>query len=308
MTREELLLAIARYGLHPPAHPLMEQPLSGKAWRGLATQLERDLLLAVALDAAAHGVLPFTSEQRDDLSGRLTAAAARRSAADRCLDEAVAILDQHDIASCVLHDAANAELDYDEPALRLYDSVHLLLAPSLRKRGVAALMEHGVLRPDPDGTRHKKRQPRAYLSSDGVNVLVYTSIVPKEFGASVEFNDLISHRVAYRPRAVTFRALAAEERLIAAAIRSRLDAVRRTVLAERDLVRLVLREGLSVGRVERLAVAWRLEAVLAEAVRRAWEYLRIPDVVPISTWSSSYQPHRRDRRRLAAHPAPGLGL
>jgi hypothetical protein len=308
VTREELLLAIARYGLHPPSHPIIERPLSGQAWNWLAPQLERDLLVAVALDAAARGLLPFTNEQREDLSRRLAAAAARRSAADDCLDEAVAVLDEHDIASCVLHDAANAELDYDEPALRLYDSVHLLLAPSLRKRGVAALMEHGVLRPDPDSTRRKKRLPRTYLSQDGINVVVYTSIVPREFGASVELNELSPHRVVYRPRAVTFRALAAEERLLAAAIRSRLGAVRRTVLTERDLVRLVLREGLSVGRVERLATAWRLEALLAEAVRRAWEYLKIPDVVPISTWSTSYRPPRRERRRLAAHPLRGFGV
>lgn len=305
MNGEQLLYAIARYGLHPPSHALLDRPLPRDSWPSFAAQLDRDLLLTFALDAAVRGLLPLTHAQQEDLSVRLEAAAARRAAADDCLDEAVDVLDQSGVASCVLHDAATAALDYDEPALRLYDSVHLLLTPALRKRGVSALEEHGVLRPEPDSGRQKRRVPATYLSSNGINVTVYTSIVPRNFGGSVGPTDLFAHRIAYRPREVTFTALGMEERLIAAAVRSRLEAARRSVLALRDLVRLVLRDGLSVGRVERLATAWRLEAVLAEAVRRAWESLKIPDVVPISSWSSSYQPHRRDRRRLAAHPLPG---
>jgi hypothetical protein len=305
VSQEDLLFSIARYGLHPPSGPLLDRPLPDKSWHSFATQLDRDLLLALALDAAAQGLLPLTNAQQEDLSVRLEAATARRAAADDCLEEAVGVLDQNGVASCVLHDAANAALDYDEPALRLYDSVHLLLTPALRKRGVSVLVEQGVLRSEPEPARQRKRLSRTYQSNNGINVMVYTSIVPRHFGSSVGPTELFSHRVAYRPREVTFSALAMEERLIAAAVRSRLDAARRAVVALRDLVRLVLRDGLSVRRVERLATAWRLEAVLAEAVRRAWESLKIPDVVPISTWSSSYQPPRRDRRRLAAHPFPG---
>jgi hypothetical protein len=72
-------------------------------------------------------------------------------------------------------------------------------------------------------------------------------------------------------------------------------------------VQLALRDDVSVQRVERLTSAWRLEAVLAEAVRQAWETFQVPDVVPISALSRSYQPYRRDRRRLAARPIPELG-
>lgn len=87
-------------------------------------------------------------------------------------------------------------------------------------------------------------------------------------------------------------------------IHARLQRTECHLLAQRDVVQLVLRDDLSLREVERLASSWRVEAVLADAVRRAWETFSVADVVPISAWSSSYRPHRRDRRKLAAHPVP----
>src|ERR1700722_18319373 len=143
---------------------------------------------------------------------------------------------------------------------------------------------------------------------NGTRVVLYSALTPKNVGAAVGVSDLFPSRVTFTPRAVTISAAGREERLIAACVHARLDEYRKDLLAQRDLVQLVLREDLSVRKVERQASIWRLEAVVADAVRAAWETFRVPDVVPISAWSRAYQAYRRARRRLAAYPLPSFGV
>ena len=307
MTLPEVLLSVARFGLYPTAGQVTQRPLEGEKWQWLVARMSRGLLTALAVDAADAGALPLTSEQREDLVDRLEAAKADRSAADRCLDSIVTALEPEGIESCVLHGAATAALDYSCPGVRLYDAVHLLVTSGQREQAVSALLECGILRADHTSARGKRRRvPRTYLSSEDVRVVVHTSLTPRDFGAPVEARDIFSSRVTFTPRAVPLRALAPEERLVAACVHARLDDARRDLLAQRDVVQLVLRQKISVRKVQRLASSWRMEAVVAEAVRRAWDTFRVPDVVPLSTWSRSYRPAGRDRRRLAAHPLPSL--
>lgn len=307
MTPAELLAAIAGNGLYPTARRLVERPLGSESWHELLGSLRRGLLFGVALQAADSGALSISKEQRIDLTEDLGLAEERRSAADRCLDEAVAELDRHGIETCVLHGAASAALDYNDSGIRLYDTLHLLVSPTEREEAVTALVERGILRADDAQRGSRRRTAFAFLSEEGVRVMVYTSLAPRHFGATVEAGVLFPSRITLTPRSVTLSALAGEERLIAACVHARLNQFRKDLLAQRDVVQLVLRENLSVRKVERLAASWRLEAVLAESVRRAWETFRVPDVVPISAWSRSYQPYGRDRRRLAAHPLPNFG-
>lgn len=307
MTPADLLVRIAGHGLYPSARRMMERPLESESWQELLASLQRGLLFGLALHAADSGALPVTTEQHDYLTEDLVAAQERRSSADRCLDEVVAVLDRQGIETCVLHGAANAALDYEQPALRLYDTVHLLVPPTQRDEAIRALAEQGILRPGGVQRRPRRQTAQMYFSREGVRLVVYTSLTPKNFGAAVEAGDLFPGRVTLTPRSVKLTALPREERLIAACVHARLNVYRKDLLAQRDVVQLVLRENLSVGKVERLASSWRLEAVLAEAVRRGWETFRVPDVVPISAWSRSYQPYKRDRRRLAAHPLPSFG-
>lgn len=308
MTPAELLVAIAGHGIHPSSIPVIDEPLDPDVWQKLAGGLSRELVLGFALQAVDNGALAVTWEQRKDLADRIALSQDRRSEADRCLDEVVVALHRRNIETCLLHDAATAALDYDQPDLRLYDTLHLLVSPTHQEEAVLTLVEQGIV--NLTGTRRwRKRQPSIMLTSrEGTRVVLYTSLTPKNVGAAVEMSDLIPGRVTFTPRSVTFGAPGREERLIAACVHARLGEHGKDLLAQRDLVQFVLREDLSVRRVERLASSWRLEAVVAEAVRAVWETFRVPDVVPISAWSRSYQPYGRDRRRLAAYPLPSFGV
>ena len=306
MTPADLLVSIAGYGLHPSSLPIINRPLGKEIWQGLLAALTGELVLGLAVQAADSGALPVTGEQHEELSEHLEVAHERRSAADRCLDEVVGALDQKGIQTCLMHGAASAALDYRQRDLRLYDTLHLLVGPDQREEAVSVLVEQGILRPDAAKRRLRRQSVTSYYSRDGVRVVLYTALAPKRVGAQVEAGDLFHDRVAFTPRTVTISALGREERLIAACVHARLNVFRKDLLAQRDVVQLVLREDVSVRKIERQASSWRLEAVLADAVRSAWEMFRVPDVVPISAWSRSFQPDPRARRRLAAHPLPGL--
>jgi len=308
MTPAELLVAIAGHGLHPSPLPINEQPLGPAVWQELLGGLRRELLLGLALNAADSGALTITTVQRKELSECLALAQDRRSKADRCLDEVIAALHRQGIETCLIHDAATAALDYDQPDLRLYDTLHLLVPPGRREEAVTTLMEQGIVDANDAKRRAKRQTSTAFASPEGIRVVLSTSLTPKNVGATVEADDLIPSRVTFTPRSVAITAPGREERLIAASVHARLNEHRKDLFAQRDLVQLVLREDLSVRRVERRASSWRLEAVVAEAVRAAWEVFRVPDIVPISAWSRSYQPYRRDRRRLAAYPLPSFGV
>ena len=74
---------------------------------------------------------------------------------------------------------------------------------------MTALVERGVLRPMARSAGRGDRRSLMYLSRDGVRVVVYTSLAPKNFGAAVEAGDLFPSRVTFTPRSVTLSALAA---------------------------------------------------------------------------------------------------
>lgn len=304
----DLLVAIAGNGLRPSPDPVAEKPLPGEVWQDLLAGLSRELVLGLALHAADSGAFPITAEQRQDLTDHLARAQQRRSEADRCLDEVAVALDLLGVEACVLHGGATSALDYDDPGLRLYDTLHLLISSARVEDAVSSLVERGVLRPSVARRWPRSKNSLVLTSREGIRVVLYTSLTPKSFGAPVEADDLLASRVRFMPRSVALSGLGREERLIAACVHARLDEHRKDLLAQRDVVQLVLRDDLSVRKVERRASAWRLEAVVADAVRVAWETFHVHDVVPISAWSRSYRPFGRDRRRLAAYPRPSFGV
>ena len=203
MTPAELLVGIAGHGLYPSTHPIAEHPVGLESWRPLMDSLSRGLLLGLALQAADSGAFPVTREQRDDLSESFALAQDRRSAADQCLDEVVAVLDGKGIESCVMHGAANAALDYEQQSLRLYDTLHLLVTPAQREEAVAALTERDILRCDAARRRPRRQTALPCRSRDGIRVVVYTSLAPRKFKGVVEAGDLFPGRVTFAPRKVT---------------------------------------------------------------------------------------------------------
>jgi hypothetical protein len=299
----DLLVAIAGFGLYPSTRRFTEAPLESEEWAELLGVLDQGLLLAFAQSASDVGLFPVTEAQRRDLRDHAEQAERRRDDAGQCIDEIVSTLDQRSIESCVIRGAATSAFDYEPSSLRLYEAVHILVSPEHEDAAESMLEEQGILLPGEHRSRARRRRLLTHMSRNGVPVRIHSTFAPKGIGGPVSVRDLFASRVRFTPRSVRLAALGSEERLLAACVQARVDPPGH-LLAQRDVVQLTLREDLSLRRVESLASAWRLEAVLAEAVNIAWDTFSVPDVVPISAWSVAYQPHRRDRRRLEAHALP----
>lgn len=301
MTPAEILVAVASHGLHPITRSMSERPLSPRPWRELAQQLGESGLGALAFLAASDGALPVTSAQDAELRRLNDAATARTRAAVECLGAVVTTLDRQSIDSRVLHGASTAALDYPVAGLRPFDSVDVLVAPVHHDDAVSLLRTEGVLSAPSVLTRTRRKREVRHVATNGVVVSLHASLTPGRVGEVVETPTLLASRTRFSFGTVDLCAVGAEERLLAACIAGRASSL--DLLGQRDVVQLVLRDDLSSKRVERLASSWRVEAVLAETVRRSWDLFSVPDVVPISAWSRAYRPHRRDRRRTV-HDVP----
>jgi len=130
MTPDDLLIAIAGHGLHPSPASRHRASVGDGSLAGAASGAQPRAGARLALHAVDCGALPVTTAQREDLTDRLALAQDRRSEADRCLDEVVAALDRQGIETCLLHGAATAALDYDEPG---FASMTRCTSSSLRR-------------------------------------------------------------------------------------------------------------------------------------------------------------------------------
>ena len=308
MTLTEILVGIAGDGLNPSLRPLLERPLDAESWQAFVTKLDQLMLSTFALAACEQGTLAVTEPQLEDLRLRSEQATERCERAASSLEEVVTTLDRHGLDACVLHGAATSALDYPATHLRLYESVHVLVDHTQHDQAVDVLRADGVFRHPNVHSRARRRRDVWHRTKSGVEVGLYRAVTPGRFGGAIESKDLLANRVWFTPRTdpggTALSALGTEERMIAACIHARFDRSISNLLVQRDVVQLVLRDDLSMRRVEELRAEWRVEAILADAVRRAWDTFSVPDVVPISAWSGFYQPYRRDQRKLEAHPLP----
>lgn len=293
-----LLTAIAGSGLRPGGEPAAG-PGSDAEWQQLLARIDSEMLGGLAAQAVDAGEVVLTTTQQGQLLDRARAQHDTCLVAHACLVQAVQQLRAAAVDVRVLQGAAAAALDYPAPGLRLYRSVHLLVPPARLADAVAALEAAGAHRQREALSVGSRRRHRVTLQWwNGAVVELHRTLAPAPLGRAIDPVELFSGTAAL-PGGAGLVGLAAHSRLIAACIRARLDRRPPRLLALRDVVQLTLRPDLEVARVEALATSWGVEAVLADAVRRAWDLFSVPDVVPLSTWATRYRPERRERRRLA---------
>jgi hypothetical protein len=304
MTPVPLVAAVAAHGLHPSNRGLAEKPLNRREWDDVANGLQWELLAALALEAVRGDILPVTPEQRDEVERMAASQGQWCDAVARCLVETATTLEGHAIETRFLHGAVNAALDYATPRLRLYDAVHVVVAPMDLREAVAVLERNGLHREVSRRRRPRGRRRGACLvTTTGIRVELRCTLASEYLGGSIDPSVLFATQEWFEVQGVKLSTLAAEERFITACMRARVDGAAPQLFALRDVVQLALSDKLSMRTVEQLAAAWRMEAVMADALRRAWQTFNVSDVVPISSWSSSYRPTRRDLRRLAVAQA-----
>jgi Uncharacterised nucleotidyltransferase len=301
-----LLAAIAAHGLHPSTAMIVKEPLDSRAWNVLTKGIDAERLAALALEASRAHNLPVTDEQGRALEWMAATWGERQAEADRCLVESVTALEGRDIETRVVSGAATAALDYAAPRLRPYESIHLLVAPVEFDQAISVLEGQGLLLRPTDGRPNRRSQTACLITRNGTAIELHRTNGGRSLrSAGDPTSTLFAHHDTFELNGVRLTALGAEERLITTCVRAGKGGPPRRLLALRDLVQIILGDQFSLRALDHLAATWKLEAVVAETVSLAWQAFDIPDVVPISSWSSSYRPVRQSRRRLRANSKGG---
>lgn len=300
----ELLPAIAASGLSGSTLPWPQRPLDATSWRDLLSRVDEQRLSGLLLHALDSWALPATAEQAlqaQRLHARAMGGVLLRDAA---LLEIAEVLNRAGIAWRALKGAATAHLVYADPATRSYRDV-AVLAPAARfddALQVLAALGYGrsspPLKPGFDGTFGKAV---SLVRADGMAVDLHRTLIPGSFGLTIECNSLFQAAAVFTVGGRPIMALAPEAHFLHSCYQAALGSVPPRLVLLRDVAQQVLGDDLNVERVLALARTWAGEAVLALAVRLAWECFALADAVPLSVWARRYTLSRREQRFLAGY-------
>ncbi len=284
------LVSIAAEGLPGSLHEPPRDQLGERDAQELLSAVAEQRMTAVALASARAGKLALPQTAMSRLVDLHRQEMTRCLEAEHALLTAVGILKEAGIDSRVLGDSAIALLDYHAPAMRTFDGLELLVRTCQIQDAVTALGRAGW-RIDPSG--HGRR--RTMLGPANVPLRLQTSLEGVPGGVVVDETQLWSDSQPLRIGDSTCRALGREIRLLEASFRAALDSDEPSpLMAQRDVVEIVLFGRWSRPQLMELAAAWRAHQILARAVRHTWRRLAIADVTALSVWADN---HTMESRR-----------
>jgi hypothetical protein len=307
---DELVIAVSAVGLPGSLRELPGYELPEQQARELVEAAERQHLAGVTLASAQAGDLrlpPSAFEALADVHVREMTTCLRLEYA---LLVVTALLDEAGIESRVLDGSAVAHLDYQDPALRTFPQLDLLMRPGDIVRAVHVLRRDGWQPAEPETGRRRSESVTSLTGPDQLRLDLHTTLDRAPGELTVDIDELWSEGQEFVLGERRLTALDSEHRLLDACCRAVTAGSHPPPLViERDIAEMVLFGGWKHGRLMKLASAWRAQAVLAQAVRSAWQHLAIADVTTLSVWAQGYRPPGRQQRpRRLAVTAGGPSL
>lgn len=304
--------AVAARGLRGSGLRLPAEPLASPQWRELVQSVRFHRLSGLLAAAVMAGDLPAVPEQRDE------ALIDHTNAMQLCLEleadllEVGQVLARGGVGFRVLKGPAFAHLDYVDPALRSFADIDLLVRPEHFDPAVAALTEAGFTRKFREmrqGFDRRFGKGACLTGPNGREVDLHRTFVMGPFGLSLDLLDIWSTVERFEIAGETFEALGADERFLHACYHAAIGNARTRLGPLRDLAGMLQRSDrpVDVDRVLTLCAKWGSDAVVARAVRLAWETFALPDD-PMARWAAEFSPSRRDQRALRTYLDLDMGF
>ena len=190
---EEVLWAIASYGLDASGRTLPAEPVDDKTFPMLINKVARAKLIGLFAAAVENGDLPVTPDQRTLVADRHLEAMCHTLYLERLLLDLAGHLDDAAIPFRLLKGSSVASLDYEDPCLRPFVDVDLLVESATFDRTVAVLESAGVRRlwaaPRP-GFDRRFGKGSTLLSPEGYEVDLHRTFVSGPWGLTVRLDDL----------------------------------------------------------------------------------------------------------------------
>jgi hypothetical protein len=283
-------------------------PLATPAWQDLLRAAVAERLTGLLAAVVRDGTIRATATQADEATAAHRHATYLNLALEGVLVDAVACLTSAGLDHRVLKGPAVARLDHPDIALRCFTDVDLLVRATELDAAVAALIDAGLTRADPqvrEGFDRRFGKGATLLTRQGLAVDVHRTLDRGPFGVLVDLDDLWRDPVVIEVAGAEMRALPAEQRLLSLCFHAALGDVPPRLGPLRDVALIVLGGQADDGRALELAHRWRADAVVARAVTLAWAALDLREEAPLLSWARAREPSPWDRRMLALYLDPG---
>ena len=293
--------------LHAPQHGDLagDQPLDDQTWLHLLADVDLQRVPGFLMAAIEQGALPVTDAQRAQARDRHLDSCRSVLGLERRLLEVVDVLESADIEVVVLKGSAHAHLLYEEPGLRHFGDVDVLV-PSERIMDAVAVLERerGATRQVPEvrpGFDRRFAKGVTLEDPDGTELDIHRNLLFGTFGFQIDTGELFRSSVPFEVGGREFRALGPEARLLHACYHAGLGDKRPRGNSMRDLGQMLAFEDHDPERVVALAQRWRSLAVVSRAVAVARDYLDVEVEGPIGEAVRAHRLSRREARAIASY-------
>lgn len=304
MSPHDVATAVGAYGLPGTMWDLPTTPLADDVWRQVLDIVTTQRYPGFLLRAIQDSALAATEHQREQAEDLLDTSMVVALRLEQCLLEAASAFEQAGVDHRVLKGAAYAALVYPDPALRSFGDVDLLVPGADFDTAVQVLVGLGYHRLWPEIRRgHDARFGKgATLCDDrGIEMDLHRTFTLGPFGLTVDLDAAFADPAEFSLAGMPLLALGPDMMFMHACYHAALGNSPPRTVALRDVAQLLLECDVDESRVFELAAAWQAAAVVASAVRMAWDTFRLADVTRLSAWAANYRPSARDAKMLATY-------
>lgn len=265
-------------------------------------------LLSAALD---DGLLVGEPSLREAVAEHHLAALRTSLRCEEAAVSTIAILQCAAISSRVLKGVAHAHLDYDDPAMRTFGDVDILVPRAAYAAALQCLLQSGYTRDHPAVRGWWERRfakAVVLLAPNGVEVDLHLTLTGGFYGLSIPDADLFaSDGEGWTLAGHGLLALPRAQRLVQAAYHAILGGGS-GLRAQRDVAQLLTTPTVTtttgtpmLDDAVACAAGWNGEAVLALAIRRSWDSLQLPRDQAAAAWARDYTVTSDDLARVASY-------
>lgn len=304
---DTLVRLIAGHGLPGAVGESPDRPVSPQVWRSLLSAARYQRITGHLVQAIVDGVLPATDEQAEDASSAHFKAMCAVLTLERFLLDVAGELADSGIDIRVLKGSAVAHLDYPDPTLRSFGDIDLLVRSEDFDAAMTKLTEEGHESQFPEprpGFNRRFGKGNSFAGRTGNEIDLHRTFVMGPFGLTVDLQQLWRTQQWFTVGGRRLPALGAEERFMHACYHAALGDVTPRLVPLRDVAQMVLFGRVDMDRVTELRREWQADAVVARAVRVAWETLQVADVTALSAWARRHRPDAKARQSLAVYTDP----
>lgn len=279
-------------------------PLAEDAWSALFGEVTAQRVTGLLSWAVASGEWPATDAQADQVAEAHRSWMATAVLLERELLGVADSFDREGVTFQVLKGTAVAHLDYDDPSMRCFGDVDLLIPGHHIEAARDLLIGEGGARAYPEprpGFDRRFTKGLAITTPRGYEIDLHRTLSAGPFGLALDLKALAAAPDRFPVGARSMAALGRPQRFLHACFHAMLGAAEPRLVPLRDLVETAPRTAVEVEAVRCLAERSAATIVVRRAVEAAQRTLGWRAPLVLRSWVSSIGESSRDHRWLAGY-------